>query len=134
MFIGFLRADVDPSAPATLIAVLIAIGLPAAGGAWLLATHFGLGRGLAERKERLTRETLEAEILRMAGRHDGKLTVVEVVAELAVPDKTAKQALDALMTRELAEIEITDSGVLVYAFHDIEHLSEKPRARGLLDD
>ncbi len=70
----------------------------------------------------------------MAARGDGRLTVVEVVAELAVPDDTAKQALDALMTRELAEIEITDSGVLVYAFHDIQHLSEKPRARGLLDD
>ncbi len=133
MFLGFLGADVDRSAPATLTAVVIAIGLPAAGGAWLLAAHFGLGRHRAERRVRLRQETLQAEILNLARRHDGKLTIVEVVAELAVPDDLAKQALDALMTRELADIEITDSGVLVYAFHDIERLAEKHEARGLLD-
>ncbi len=133
MFVGFLGAEIDRSAPATLVAVVIAIGLPAAGGAWLLAGHFGLGRGRAERTARLRQETLEAEILNMARRHDGKLTIVEVVAELGVPDEMAKQGLDALMTRELAEIEITDSGVLVYAFHDIERLAEKHEARGLLD-
>ena len=30
MLVGFLRADVDASAPATLVAVLIGVGLPAA--------------------------------------------------------------------------------------------------------
>ncbi|MDE2654077.1 MAG: hypothetical protein F4107_02320 [Gemmatimonadetes bacterium] len=133
MVAGFLRADVDPFAPATLFALLIAAGLPAAGGSWLLARHFGAGRRIEGRREELRRDTLEAEILKMAERYGGRLTAVEVAGELAVPSTTAEELLNELMRRELAEIEITDSGVLVYAFHDVRHLSEKESARGLLE-
>ena len=133
MVTGFLRADVDPFAPATLFALLIAAGLPAAGGGWLLARHFGAGRRIEGRREQLRRDTLEAEILKMAERYGGRLTAVEVAGELAVPSTTAEELLNELMRRELAEIEITDSGVLVYAFHDVRHLSEKESARGLLE-
>ncbi|MYA12720.1 MAG: hypothetical protein F4087_11965 [Gemmatimonadetes bacterium] len=133
MVAGFLRADVDPFAPATLFALLIAAGLPAAGGSWLLARHFGAGRRIEGRREELRRDTLEAEILKMAERYGGRLTAVEVAGELAVPSTTAEELLNELMRRELAEIEITDSGVLVYAFHYVRHLSEKESARGLLE-
>lgn len=133
MVVGFLRADVNPAALSTMVALLIGAGLPAAGGGWLLARHFGIGRGIERRREQLRRDTLEAEILKMAARHEGRLTAVEVAGELAVPTTTAEELLNALMTRELAEIEITDSGVLVYSFHDLRHLSEKETARGLLE-
>lgn len=133
MVVGFLRADVNPAALSTMVALLIGAGLPAAGGGWLLARHFGIGRGIERRREQLRRDTLEAEILKMAARHEGRLTAVEVAGELAVPSTTAEELLNGLMTRELAEIEITDSGVLVYSFHDLRHLSEKETARGLLE-
>ena len=58
---------------------------------------------------------------------------MEVVGELALTPEAAKEALDAFHARELAEIEITDSGVLVYAFHDIQRLREKAYSKGLLD-
>ena len=124
MVVGFLRADVDQAALRTMFALLIGAGLPAAGGSWLLARHFGIGRRIDRRREELRRDTLEAEILKMAERHGGRLTAVEVAGELAVPATTAEELLNELMRRELAEIEITDSGLLVYAFHDLRHLSE----------
>lgn len=132
MLVGFLRADVDASAPATLIAVLIGVGLPAAGGVALIARP-GARRRLEQRREELRRQTLEAEVLRLAARHGGRLTVVEVVTELAVDADGAKQVLDALMVRGLAEIEVTDSGMLVYTFHDVASLPDKSSARGLLE-
>lgn len=133
MVAGFLRSGADPFALTTLFALLIAVGLPAVGGSLLLARHFGVGRRIGRRREELRRDTLEAEILRMAARHEGRLTVVEVAGELAVPTTTAEELLNELMARELAEIEITRSGLLVYAFHDVQHLSEKAAARGLLE-
>ena len=133
MLLGFLRSDASLAAPATVAALLITVGLPAVAGAALVAGRFGYRRRLAERKEQLRQQTLDAEILRLAEQHDGKLTVVEVVRELAVTPEAAKQALDALHTRELAEIEVTESGVLVYAFHDLQRLKEKPYSKGLLD-
>ena len=93
----------------------------------------GYGRRIGRRREELRRDTLEAEILRMAARHEGRLTVVEVAGELAVPTTTAEELLNELIARELADIEITESGLLVYAFHDMQHLSEKAAARGLLE-
>lgn len=133
MLLGFVRSGASLAAPTTVVALLISVGLPAAGGVALLAGRLGYGRRLARRKEHLRQQTLDAEILRVAEQKGGKITVVEVVRELAVTPDAAKQALDGLHTRELAEIEITDSGVLVYAFHDLQRLHEKPSAKGLLD-
>ena len=133
MLLGFLRSEASLAAPATIAALLITVGLPAAAGAALVAGRFGYRRRLAQRKDQLRQQTLDAEILRLAGEHGGKITVVEVVRDLAVTPEAAKQALDAMHTRELAEIEVTPSGVLVYAFHDLQRLKEKPHSRGLLD-
>ncbi len=130
---GFLRSGADPFALRTLFALFIAAGLPAAGGGLLLAHHFGAGRRIERRREALRRDTFEAEILKMAGRHGGRLTALEVAGELAVPTDLAEGLLNELMAREMAELEITDTGLLVYDFHDVRRLSEKESARGLLD-
>jgi hypothetical protein len=133
MLLGFIRSEASLSAPTTFVALAIAVGLPAAGAVALLAGRLGGRRRLAARKDELRQRTVDAEILRLATQRAGKLTVVEVVGELALTPEAAKEALDAFHARELAEIEITDSGVLVYAFHDIQRLREKAYSKGLLD-
>lgn len=133
MLVGYSRADVDASALTTALTLLITVGLPAAGGAALLRGHFATHGRIAGRKEELRQHTLESEILRLAGQRQGKLTVVEVVSALALPAAGAKELLDGMVSREMADVEISDSGVLVYAFHDIRHLGEKESARGVLD-
>jgi hypothetical protein len=133
MLVGFLGSSAALSAPATLAALLITVALPAAGSIALASGHFrGRGR-LARRRDELRRQTIESEILRLAGQRGGRLTAVEVASDMAISPEAAKEALDSLALRELAELEITESGVLVYAFHDVRHLGEKPHARGVLD-
>ncbi|MCY4378069.1 MAG: hypothetical protein OXC31_30280 [Spirochaetaceae bacterium] len=132
VLLGFTQADVA-GGPATVVALLIGAGLPVAGGAWLIAGHLGAGRVHGERREALRRETLESEVLRLAGRHTGRLTAVEVAGELAVSPAAAEEALHALALKKVADLEITDSGVLVYVFHEVLHASEKDQARRLLD-
>jgi hypothetical protein len=134
MLIGFLRADVDPYAPATLLALLIGVGLPAGAGAALIVGQLRKAGTGAQRVERLRQESQLAEVLRLAAARAGRLTVVEVVTELAIAPETAKEVLDVLMTRDLADIEITESGVLVYVFRDVRLLEEKQRSKGILDD
>jgi len=130
MFVGYLGADV--AGPQAVIALIITVLLPAAGGIAILTGRVRSGR-LGGRREELRRHTLEAELLRLAGRHAGRLTIVEVVGELAVPAEEAKEALDALTVRGLADFEVTDSGVIVYVFHDVQHLGDKHDAKGLLE-
>jgi hypothetical protein len=130
MFIGYLGADV--SGGNAIAALVITVLLPAAGGV-ALVTGRVRGRALGARRDELRQQTLEAELLRIAGARGGRLTIVEAVTELAVTPDEAKQSLDALAVRGLADFHVTDSGVVVYVFHDIEQLGDKTDARGLLE-
>jgi hypothetical protein len=133
MLVGFLGSTASIGAPATIAALLITVGLPAAAGIALASSHFRRGGRLARRRDELRRQTIESEILRLAGQHRGRLTAVEVAQEMAISPEQAKDALDSLVLREVAELEITDAGLLVYAFSDVQRLGEKSRAKGVLD-
>ena len=131
MFIGYLGADV--SGPAAIGALLVAVALPAAAGIALIRGG-GSGSGrLTARREALRRDTLQAELLRLAAQHAGRLTIVEAVAALAITPEEAKERLDALTVQGIADFEVTDSGVIVYVFHDVQRLDEKTQGRGLLE-
>jgi hypothetical protein len=133
MLVGFLRSDADAGAPAMLAALLLTVALPAAGGIALLTAPFRRGARLAARKEVLRQQTYESEILRLAAQRQGRLTAVELVTEFAITPDKANELLESLMVRQLADVEVTDSGVVVYVFHDVRHLADKPHAKGILD-
>ncbi len=130
MLLGFLNSSATLGSPTALVALLLTVGLPAAGGAALLR---GIGSGRNARAERLRQQTIDAEILRLATQHRGKLTAVEVATALAIPPETAKTSLDSLVERDVADLQITDAGVIVYAFHDAKHVGDKSSARDILD-
>ena len=134
MLLGYLSADLSVSTAAKLAALFVTVGIPGGAGVTLLVQHSGRGRKLAERREQLIRQTQEAELLRLAGEHGGRLTVVEVVRELATTHQDAEKLLRSLVERGFAEVEVTDSGLLVYTFPDVQLLEEKPDSRGVLDD
>jgi hypothetical protein len=133
MFIGFLGTTAPLGAPATIAALLITVALPAAAGVALASSHFRARGRFARRRDQLRRQTIESELLRLADKRGGRLTAVEVASDMAISPEAAKDALDSLALRELADLEITDSGLIVYAFHDVRHLHEKPHAKGVLD-
>jgi hypothetical protein len=131
MLLGFISSGMPLSASA-IAALLITVALPAGIATRMLATRNQQPR-IDQHKHDLRMRTIEAEILRIATPHKGKLTLIEMVSELAISPEEAKTAADSLVRQELADIEITESGVLVYAFHDIKHLHEKPSSRGILE-
>ncbi|MGH7444289.1 MAG: hypothetical protein ACREKM_05410 [Longimicrobiales bacterium] len=133
MVIGFVRADVAGSPLVIGLTLLVAVGVPGAAGLYLLVGHRGRAAS-GERLAALRVQTIEAEVLRLATSSSGRLAAVEVVRDLGISPEEASSALEALMRRGLADVEVTPSGGIVYAFPDIQLLAEKPRARGVLDD
>lgn len=132
MLMGFLNRDIAFGVEG-LTAFGLMVALPAAGAALLVRAHLRdrhLGSG---RRDAIRLQTIRSEVLRLAGRKGGKLTVPEVIAELAVDKPTAEAALEALHLEELAELQVTESGMIVYEFPEIRRLGEKDTARGLLD-
>ena len=129
---GFFRGDASLADPATWLALVVGVAIPGAVGIALI--RGGLGRSRSEeRLERLRKETLDAELLRLAAERGGKITVVEAVTTLGISPDDAREALSALVLRDLADIQVSDSGLLVYAFPDVRLLHEKSGARDVLD-
>lgn len=123
MLLGFARSGAPITSPTTLFAVLITVVLPAAGGVALL--RGALGGNSKARMQQLRQQTIDAEILRLAMAKQGKLTAVEVASALALPEGEARSSLDALVAREVADLDVTDDGVLVYSFHDARYYDGK---------
>ncbi|MDB4889879.1 MAG: hypothetical protein JWL61_1734 [Gemmatimonadetes bacterium] len=119
MLLGFARSGASIGSPTTLFAVLITVVLPAAGGVALL--RGALGGNSRARMQQLRQQTIDAEILRLAMARQGKLTAVEVASALALPESEARSSLDSLVTREVADLDVTDEGVLVYSFHEARY-------------
>jgi hypothetical protein len=132
MLLGFFNAK--PMGAGTAAAtLLLVVGLPAAVGAALIRSHFQSTRGFAQRKDDLRRQTQESEILQFARDHQGKLTVVEVATHLALPAPTVEAILNGMHERGMADMEITDAGLIVYTFPDIQKLSGKATSRDILN-
>ncbi len=123
MLYGFSRVGVGLGSATGLVALLITVVLPAAGGIALL--RGSLGGTSKTRMSQLRQQTIDAEILKLAMSRQGRLTAVEVEGALALPAGEAKASLDKLVEREVADLEITDEGVLVYTFHDARYFDGK---------
>jgi hypothetical protein len=130
MLFGFLKSSAPLAAPATIAALLITVVAPTVGGITLLR-----GRDLARsrRLDQLRQQTIEAEILRLAVQERGRLTAVEVSTGLGITPEAAKETLDAMVARDVADIAVSDRGVVVYTFHDAKYLGSKGDAKGVLD-
>ena len=130
MLFGFLRSPASIASPTTIMALLITVVAPGVGGVVLLR---GGDLARSRRLDRLRQQTIEAEILRMAVTEGGRLTAVEVATALAMTPESAKETLDALVARDVADIAVSDRGVIVYTFHEAKYLGGKGDAKGVLE-
>lgn len=68
----------------------------------------------------------ERRVLRLAEREDGRVTIPEAAARCNMTIEEAKATLDRLVLHDVAEIQVAESGVLVYVFRGF--LSDKDKA------
>lgn len=133
MLIGFFNAKLEEGVFVTFLTFSIIVILPFVSGTLLIYYYYRDKTKLQRNKQNLAIKNLEAEVLKLAQKKGGSLTAVEVMADLAVNSETAKQVLESLAVQSLAEVEITESGVIVYSFYDVKHLHEKHKAKKILD-
>lgn len=132
MLMGFFNARLD-SALTALMAFLIAVVLPGGIGAWLLYSGIQQKQALTSNKAAMGQRTLRAEVLNFARQHQGRLTVIEVASQFALDKPQAEALLDSLAQQGDADYEVTDSGLIVYTFRELQSLSEKQQSKRLED-
>lgn len=132
MLVGSLRADVS-GAPAVIAFVLVVV-LPGLGSGLLLRSHFAQERRRGKRHARLRRESIEAELLKVASESGGRLTLAEFIAATAIDAASTQEALDSLHDQGLTDVELTDGGQIVHVFRNLLGAEDKDETRGVLDD
>jgi hypothetical protein len=81
--------------------------------------------------QQLRDQTIDAEVLRLAIERKGRLTAVEIMSTLGLPEADVSPSLNRMMQREVADMEVSDEGVLIYTFHDARHLKGSIDAKNL---
>ena len=119
MLLGFARSSAALTSPTALFALFLVVVMPAVGGVALL--RGSLGRNSTKRMAQLRQQTIDAEILRVAMGRGGRLTAVEVASTLGLAADESKAALDDLVQRQVADLEVSDEGVLIYTFHEARY-------------
>lgn len=61
-------------------------------------------------------ELIERQILQLAKDNQGQLTISEVSMKLSLSSSEAKAVLDQCHLNSLAELQMSDTGVVVYRF------------------
>ncbi len=133
MAIGFAVSDATRSLGTTIATLLIAVGIPAGAGLALIQSHYRTRRLRTADRAELRLQTWESELVRLATERGGKLTVVEAVAATGLRAPQVDGAFRSLTLQGVADIDVTDSGMLVYRFPDVQLLEEKGGSKPILD-
>ena len=114
---------------ALIFAFFVFCVVPVALGTLLLR-----GSGSRRPLELDARRAWDSELMRLAARRNGSLTVGEVVAHADLDAESAERYLDDLCKRGLAEHRVTADGDVVYRFQNAPSATAKRLARDVLDD
>lgn len=106
--------------------------LPLIAGIALLRSNYQNQKRAREARERALKEEKEGEIIRLAQRKKGKLTVTEVAAGTSLTLEEAEKILQEMVSRGYVGLKVTNSGILVYEFYEITH-GDKDSAKGILE-
>ena len=133
MALGFAASTGHRSLGVTIAVVLITMGIPAGAGLALIRGHYRDHRLLTADRAELRLQTWESELVKLAAERGGKLTVVEAVAATGLRVPQVEEALRSLAEQGVADLDVTDSGMLVYRFPDIQLQGEKGGSKPILE-
>jgi hypothetical protein len=90
-----------------------------------------LARKLDDAAHLLRYRRQQNRVVRLAQQRGGRLTATETAAETRLTAEEAADILRRLTDGGFAEIEVTDSGLIVYRFPEVLFAHEKPWSRGV---
>jgi hypothetical protein len=114
---------------ALVLSFLLFGAAPVALGVWLLRPPAYLAARLPAADQ-----AWESELLRLAARRHGSLSVAEVVAHTDLDAAQAEMRLDAMCQRGLCELRVSDHGVVLYRFDEAPTAEHKRLAQGVFDE
>lgn len=129
MMMGFFASTQPHAFMTDLIGILLFCVLPIVSGAGLIVSHFrGKKRALLE-KQRQILIAGEKEVLLIAQRHEGKLSMAQVVSETSLNADDAEKVMNELIVKSIAALRSNDAGQVFYEFLDMIGSEEEAKRR-----
>ncbi len=100
----------------------------------ILVFFSGLAAGSAAlarllwRKRTVDPVAMEAQLLELAARHAGRLSVADVSVAFSLPIKEARECLEHLVVQGAADILVADEGTMVFGVRGVVGQLEKAKA------
>lgn len=92
---------------------------------WLMAKRLDASAQLVRYRRHQNR------IVRLARERGGRLTATEAAADAGLTVEETEEILKKLVDRGYVELQVTDSGMVVYRFPEVLYAHEKPWSRGV---
>ena len=93
--------------------------VPIIGGGLLLRSRAVEKKRALEQQEQSRYALQEKEILRLAQEKGGRLAIPDVVVGTSLSSAEAETIMREMSARGLADMQVTDAGIIVYEFYEI---------------
>jgi hypothetical protein len=131
MLAGFF-ASTRPSTFATdFVLILLFVLAPIVTGGMLIRSNYLSNKKKEMELRRSTFASREKEILKLAKKKDGELTIPEIVAETSMNAEEVDEIMREFVVKQYVDMKITNEGTVVYEFFEFtrngNNGSKRPR-------
>ena len=124
---GFILNAADKSFAVGVgdIAAAILLGVaPAVGGGLLIRSHSREKQKALLDKKNALQAKQETKIFRLAQQKGGRLSIPDIVAGTSLSTVEADRVMREMTEKGYVNMQVTDSGVIIYEFYEIAHRNE----------
>ena len=104
-----------------IVAFILLSAAPIIVGSVIVRSHFTGKRRLIEAEQKALYEQREREIIRLAQQKRGRLSIPEIAVATSMNTEEADKMMREMAAKGYVDMQVTDSGVIVYEFYEIAH-------------
>ena len=104
-----------------MVGLLVMVVAPVTAGSLMIRSRFKQKQKALQAQQKALERDREREILQLAQRKGGRLTVTEIAADTSLTTDEAEKFMNELVSKGYVSMNVTESGVIVYDFYDISH-------------
>jgi hypothetical protein len=104
-----------------IVAFILLSAAPIVAGSIIVRSHFTGKRKRLEAEQKMLHEQREREIIRLAQQKRGRLTIPEIAVATSMTTEEADEMMREMTAKGYVDMQVTDSGVIVYEFYEIAH-------------
>lgn len=123
MLLGLVSGDAlqEGSLASNLVMAILFTLAPIVGGGFMIRSHFMKKRKALKEQQTALQRAREKQILRLAQQKGGRISIPEIVVDTSMSTEEAEEFMQDLTAKGYVDMQVTDSGVIVYEFYEIAH-------------